>query len=152
MKNQLKFVIAGLGGGQSNTGYNTAFLIYVLGVKRDWQEKVIGEIKRVAGRFTPNDSLSLSDRLAYVPISAWEGEFPILLSCLNESIRHTLMGSAIRKNISSKPLRLENDVVVPAKGFTVCQYADVRGSLCRVHDRYFTIVQMLMSRIGSLRS
>ena len=110
----------------------------------------MAEIKRVAGRFAPDGRLSLSDQLACVPITAWEGEFPILLCCLNESIRHTLMGSAIRKNISSKPLRLENDVLVPAKGFTVCQYADVRNSLSSIYDRFFAIVGILTLGIGSL--
>ena len=58
----------------------------------------------------------MRDQLDDVPIEAWEAEFPIIDMCLRDSLRLNLLGTAFRRNISSKgiPTGNGNEVIPPA--------------------------------------
>jgi sterol 14-demethylase len=72
-----------------------------LAVHPEWKEKCRKEIQDSITRHV-GDSLSnatLHEKLAAIPISAWEDELPILEACTRESQRISLTFIAFRRNL-----------------------------------------------------
>lgn len=65
----------------------------------------------------------MAEGLASLPIEVWESEFELLDRTLRETIRLQLMGSSIRKNITTKPVQFGKEVIQPG-GFAVYQFAE----------------------------
>ena len=71
-----------------------------LAIHPEWREKCKKEIQDLISRHL-NDSLSsatLHEKLAAVPLSAWEDELPILEACTRESQRIVLSGLTLRRS------------------------------------------------------
>lgn len=79
----------------------------------------------MADKHAPDSSLSLQERLALVPIEAWESEFPMIDLCLKEAIRMNLQGTAFRRNISGHDVKIDNTgKVVPPRSFAIYHVAE----------------------------
>lgn len=66
------------------------------------------------------------DQLAQLPIEAWGQEFPIIDTCLRESIRLQLLGTAFRKNISDNYIPTGKDgESIPPGAFVTYATADI---------------------------
>ena len=71
-----------------------------LAIHPEWREKCKKEIQDLLSRHL-NDSLSsatLHEKLAAVPLSAWEDELPILEACTRESQRIVLTSLTLRRS------------------------------------------------------
>ncbi len=76
------------------------------------------EIANAASKYSTNDDASLPDRLAALPIEAWETEFPMLDLCLKETIRVQGQGTFQRRNVSGSDVTIGGEVV-PNGAFAV---------------------------------
>ena len=72
-----------------------------LAVHPEWREKCKKEIKALFSCHlsSSTSSATLNEKLATIPVSAWEDELPILDACIRESQRMTMAGLALRRNL-----------------------------------------------------
>jgi len=71
-----------------------------LAIHAEWREKCKKEIQYLLSRYVDNSSsATLHEKLAAVPISAWEDELPILEACTRESQRISFVNIALRRNL-----------------------------------------------------
>ena len=83
-----------------------------LAVQPEWRAKCRKEIQDLLSRHL-DDSLSsatLHEKLAAVPVSAWEDELPILEACARESQRIITSGVTLRRNVREE-MRIGEQVV-----------------------------------------
>ena len=72
-----------------------------LAIRPEWREKCKKEIRDLLSRYLDSSlsSAPLHEKLAAIPVSAWEDELPILEACIRESHRIVLTGVALRRNV-----------------------------------------------------
>lgn len=71
-----------------------------LGAHSEWKEKVKAEANALIAAHT--DTLStepLHKRLSSVPMHAWEDELPVMDSIIRETLRLTMSGTTLRRNL-----------------------------------------------------
>lgn len=124
-KSILGFLLNALFAGQINSSINASYLIYCLSLDNASRQKVLDEVRSAAQEYCTSDkrSASLPEQLSTLSLETWETKFPFIDKCLKESIRHMLQGSSLRKNISSKPLKV-GDAVIPPNGIAVWRFAE----------------------------
>lgn len=124
-KSILGFLLNALFAGQINSSINASYLLYCLSLDNTSRQKVLNEVRTVAQEYCSSDkrSASLPDQISNLSLETWETKFPFIDKCLKESIRHMIQGSAFRKNISSKPLKVGN-TVIPPNGIAVWRFAE----------------------------
>jgi len=115
----LWFVIGALFAGQLNSGINAGTTLCYMAANPKWVAQARGEIWAAMEKYTPGDQASVPERLAKVPLEGWETEFPTVEVCLKESIRLQLSGSAFRRNVSGKEIRINDKEVIPPDAFVV---------------------------------
>ncbi|THW45271.1 cytochrome P450 6A1 [Aureobasidium pullulans] len=123
-KEILTFVLGALYAGQLNSGINAAWVIIYLANDDYWRGVVWEEVKAVAEKYDRDTSKTFAERLANVPLEAWEHELPTIDLCLRDSIRLNASGSMFRKNDSTKSVKIA-DFEVPAGGYVAYPIADV---------------------------
>lgn len=84
--------------------------------------KVRQELEEVANEFSTSGG-NLLERLSSLAFDVWDTQFGTTYMVIQESIRRQLMGSAIRRNISNKPVNI-NDTVIPPGGFAVYNFTE----------------------------
>jgi len=87
--------------GITTTGIISCWMLIDLAIHPEWREKCKEEIRDLLSRYS-NGSLSsatLSEKLATIPVSAWEDELPILEACSRESQRIVGTGVTLRRNV-----------------------------------------------------
>ncbi|KAJ7184289.1 cytochrome P450 [Mycena filopes] len=94
----IAFTLGVIPAGVVNTGLNVCWTIIHLGGQPAWKAKVVDEVKALLfnhGRTTgPMDC-----RFSAIPLAAWEGEMPVLDAVIKETIRFTMAGTALRRNL-----------------------------------------------------
>ena len=115
----LWFVIAVLFAGQLNSGINAATVLCYMASNPTWIAQARNEIWATVEKYTPGDKGSVLDRLTKVPLEGWENDFPTVEVCLRESIRLQLPGTAFRRNVSGKEIRINDKEVIPPHAFVV---------------------------------
>lgn len=111
------FVVGALFAGQLNSGINASSTLCYLAANPKWIGEIRREIAATLEHYTPGDKSLLVDRLAKVPLEGWENDFPTVEICLRESIRLQLPGTAFRKNVSGKAIRINDKEVIPPEAF-----------------------------------
>lgn len=106
-------MLGALFAGQLNSGINAAWVIVYLANDPYWLERARDEVESVASRYNTDASKPLKERLASVPLEAWESEFRVLELCLRDSIRLQSNGTAFRRNISDKPVLVGKEQIPP---------------------------------------
>lgn len=117
----VQFVLGALFAGQLNSGINAGFILCYLSCNAEWRARARAEVVAVADKYAPDPSgaVPLVDRLARVPIDAWENEFPILDLCLKDTIRMHMPGTAFRRNVSGHAIPLEGTDAKGRKGVVI---------------------------------
>ncbi|KAH7012746.1 cytochrome P450, partial [Microdochium trichocladiopsis] len=127
-KMQSVSVIGAVLAGVFNTTFSTVYNICSLANEPEWLDKVRTEIDTVLERrraLSPNASEPLVDTLQRLSVWDWETCFPILRAAITESIRFTMAGSVVRKNISARDLEIGvGGLVVPPGSLTIHATAD----------------------------
>jgi sterol 14-demethylase len=76
-------------------------------------------------KYTSSDAgASIAERLASIPISAWEDEMPLLDACIRETVRMNVTGAALRRNLQDDDLHVEGRVIEKGSFIAYC-FADV---------------------------
>jgi cytochrome P450 len=71
-----------------------------LAANPSWKTKVANEVKELIAKYTDASvGDKLHQRLGSVPVSAWEDEMPVLDAVIRETLRMTMSGAALRRNI-----------------------------------------------------
>ena len=103
----------------TNSNVNVCWMLIFLTQRTDWKQKLLAEIKAVADKYVPDKEISLAERLARLPLHAWETEFPMLEVCSRDGIRLNTAGANFRQNTSDTDLTLPSGEVIPAKAYVV---------------------------------
>jgi cytochrome P450 len=75
-------------------------LLY-LSANNEWKDKAIAEIQNLVATYTNMaGSQPIHQRLAMIPISAWEDEMPIMEGIIRETLRLVKNDTALRRNLA----------------------------------------------------
>ncbi|KAJ6547030.1 cytochrome P450 [Mycena capillaripes] len=86
--------------GVVSTGMNVGWILLYLADKPEWKEKVAEEVRALLFNHVNSlESESFHHRFSAVPLIAWEEEMPILDAVIKETMRFTMSGTALRRNI-----------------------------------------------------
>ncbi|RYN46811.1 hypothetical protein AA0114_g8053 [Alternaria tenuissima] len=122
----VEFIVGALFAGLINSGINAGWVICYLATSPKWLAKAKDEICSTAAKYAKDPKAPLRDQLDDVPIEAWEAEFPIIDMCLRDSLRLNLLGTAFRRNISSKGIPTGNgNEVIPPGAFVTYATGDI---------------------------
>lgn len=90
----------------------------------EWKAKAKAEVDALVNKHTTNSSNEpLHQRLASIHISAWEEEMPVLDLIIRETLRITISGVALRRNLL-EDLTFSGGIVKPGD-FVAYSLADV---------------------------
>jgi sterol 14-demethylase len=109
--------------GVINTGMNSCWTLIHLGSNPSWKQRAIDECKALVANHTNTlSSDPLHKRLSAIPLDAWENELPALDLIIRETLRMTLVGSALRRNVHQDIT--VDDVIIKRGEFMTYQIAD----------------------------
>jgi cytochrome P450 len=96
-----------------------------LAIHPEWKEKCRKEIQDLIARHVGDSpsTATLSEKLAAIPLSAWEDELPVFDACTRESQRIALAGVVLRRNLREE-IKI-NEQVVKRGDFLVYLAAEV---------------------------
>ncbi|KAI1410685.1 cytochrome P450 [Hypoxylon sp. FL1857] len=109
----VRFIFSALASSVTMTGAAATWLPAFLSDAPEWQERCREEVDAVVFKYRKDPTQSPNDVLATLSLQIWESDFPILHSCLQETLRITSTGTFFRKNVSGSdiPLGDSGDVV-----------------------------------------
>lgn len=82
------------------TFYPACWAIVFLASHPEWKAKVKAEINAIIEKHTNTLSTEpLHKRLAAIPISVWDDELPVLELVIRETLRLSISGTALRRNV-----------------------------------------------------
>ncbi|KXJ89956.1 cytochrome P450 [Microdochium bolleyi] len=121
-------VIGAVLAGVFNTTFSTVYNICCLAVEHEWLERMRAEIDTVIESqraLTQRPTAPLVEILQTLTVHDWETRFPILRAAIAESIRFTMAGAVVRKNISPNDLEIgDTGFVIPQGSLAVHATAD----------------------------
>lgn len=121
-------VIGAVLAGVFNTTFSTVYNICCLAVEPEWLDKLRAEIDTVLEsqrKISRRRTDAVVDILHNLSVHDWETRFPLLRATMTESIRFTMAGAVVRKNISPKDLEIGNTgFVIPRDSLAVHATAD----------------------------
>ncbi|KAG6909648.1 hypothetical protein DXG01_016228 [Tephrocybe rancida] len=119
------FVLDVIFAGVINTGMNVCWNLLYLGMNPEWKAKVAAEVQALLDNHTDTiSSQPLHQRLATIPMSAWEDEMPVLESVIRETLRIVGSGTLLRRNMG-------NDIEID--GSTISRGEFLAFSVADVH-------------------
>ncbi|KAF1943839.1 cytochrome P450 [Clathrospora elynae] len=122
----VEFIFSALFAGLLNSGINAAWIMCYFATSPEWLAKATDEVCDVAAKYARDPNAPLRRQLDDVPLEAWEAEFPIIDICMRDSIRLNLLGTAMRRNISGKPVPIgHGDEVIPPDAYVAYPVADL---------------------------
>jgi len=113
MTRLVAFVLAGLFGGQTNTGVSAAMLLVFLAASPKWQSRVRKEVDAAVRANRKSKEQTDTEVLASMTLTEWEVSFPTIEMCSRETIRHHLVGVGFRRNVSNESVPLDTGEVIP---------------------------------------
>ena len=90
-----------------NSGINAAWVLCYLALNPQWQAQVRGEIDKALSKHSTGSPQDAVETLRQMKLHEWEAEFPLINLCLQESIRLQTVGTAFRKNVSGREVKIE---------------------------------------------
>ena len=111
--------------GVFNTTFATTWNLCCLATNPDWLARVRAEIDAVVAKHRLSETEPLVDVFQRLSLRDWETRFPVLQSTITESIRFTMAGAVVRKNISGKDLKIGGTrYVIPNGSLSIHATAD----------------------------
>ncbi|KAF2098210.1 cytochrome P450 [Rhizodiscina lignyota] len=107
----LTVVIGGLFAGLLNSGVNAAWLLVYLAANPEWQDKIRQELYDTCAKHVEDKTAPLIDQLCALDMDVWESSFPTLDMCLKDSIRIQTLGTAFRRNITGRDVKIGDEVI-----------------------------------------
>ncbi|EOA86440.1 uncharacterized protein SETTUDRAFT_161316 [Exserohilum turcica Et28A] len=122
----VSFLIMALLAALLNSGINAAWVLCYLALNPQWQAQVRGQIDKALSKHPTGSPQDPIETLRRMTLDEWEAEFPLINLCLQESIRLQTVGTAFRKNVGGRDLKLEGTgEVIPKGGFVAYPIDDV---------------------------
>jgi cytochrome P450 len=122
----VEFIVGALFAGLLNSGINAAWVMCYLATSPEWLAKTREEVRNTAAKYARDTTMPLRYQLDDVPLEAWEAEFPVVDMCLRDSIRLNLLGTALRRNTSGRPVPTANGTeVIPPGAFVTYAIGDI---------------------------
>lgn len=113
-------VIGAILAGVFNTTMATTWNLCCLAENPDRLDEVRAEIDKTVEKHRLSQSERLVDVFQRLSLKDWETEFPLLQLTIKESIRFTMAGAVVRKNISKNDLVIGNtQQVIPKNSLAV---------------------------------
>lgn len=79
---------------------SVSWLMIFLGADPLWKEQITSEIRTLVAKYTDAlSALPLHKRLAAIPLSAWDDELPSIDLAIRETLRLTMAGTFLRRNV-----------------------------------------------------
>ncbi|KAK8117712.1 cytochrome P450 6A1 [Apiospora kogelbergensis] len=118
-------IIGAVLAGVFNTTFATTWNLCCLATNPDWLERVRAEVNGVVAEHRLSETEPLVDILQRLSLRDWETKFGVLQSTITESIRFTMAGAVVRKNISGKDMKIGNTrYVIPNGSLAIHATAD----------------------------
>ncbi|KAK8022707.1 cytochrome p450 6a1 [Apiospora rasikravindrae] len=118
-------IIGAVLAGVFNTTFATTWTLCCLATNPEWLGMVISEINSVVYKHRASDNEPLLDVFHRLSVRDWETQFPVLQAAITESIRFTMAGAVVRKNISGQDLKIgDTGRVIPNGSLAVHATAD----------------------------
>ncbi|KAF8218507.1 cytochrome P450 [Tricholoma matsutake] len=96
----VRFILSAIFAGVVNTGVSSCWTLLFLSLHKEWKQKVLNEIRTIIDQHANTvSSDQLHKRLAIIPVSVWEEEMPTLDLVLRETLRLTMNGTMLRRNL-----------------------------------------------------
>ncbi|KAF1972061.1 cytochrome P450 6A1 [Bimuria novae-zelandiae CBS 107.79] len=120
------FVVSGLLAGTINSGVNASWILIFLSLNPYWMTKVRDEVQAAIRTHatTTDPNATIVEKLASVPLEAWESDFPTIEVCLRECIRLTATGATFRRNTSGQDIQVGSEVV-PKDAYVAYSFNDI---------------------------
>lgn len=100
------------------TGASITWLPAFLADSLEWQSNCRHEVDAVLLKHRKTSLQSDNEILESLSLQDWETEFPVLYSCLQETLRLTSTGTFFRKNVSGADIRIGDSAdVVPNNSY-----------------------------------
>lgn len=116
-----QFILGSLFAGQLNSGINAALELCWLGSTPEWYQRLQKEVDGVVAAHRRSPEQSAVEVLSTLSLNDWETSFPMIEICQRETIRHQMVGTAFRKNISNMDIPIgKTGEIVPKGSFAVC--------------------------------
>ncbi|KAG6363983.1 hypothetical protein INS49_009086 [Diaporthe citri] len=114
----VRFIFSALSSSVTMTGASITWLPAFLADSLEWQSKCRDEVDAVLLEHRKTPSQSHNEILESLSLQDWETEFPVLYSCLQETLRLTSTGTFFRKNVSGADIRIGDSAeVVPNNSY-----------------------------------
>ncbi|KAK3681352.1 putative cytochrome P450 oxidoreductase [Podospora appendiculata] len=126
----IEFFVSALFISTTNAHVMAGQMLNIMAIHTDWQDKIYSEIKAAAEKHAAGPSnRTVVDKLASLPLEAWENSFPTLDLCLKEAIRMWTSFSVTRLNLSANSIPIPgSDEVVPGNTFVIYNSTEVNFS------------------------
>lgn len=101
-----------------------SWLVAHLAANSDWRQKAADEVESLLPRYSRKEgSIRLSERLADIPIEAWETETPVIDAIIREITRIAQPYTALRRNVG--PDMHVDGIIIPSGAFVAYPFSDV---------------------------
>lgn len=111
--------------GVFNTTFATTWTLCCLATNPKWLSKIRAEIDIVLAKHRVAEDEPLVDIFRRLSLQDWETKFPALQAAITESIRFTMAGAVVRKNISGQDLNIGGTShVIPKDSLAIHATAD----------------------------
>ncbi|KAG6834815.1 hypothetical protein H0H93_007184 [Arthromyces matolae] len=99
---------------------NTSWILLYLGFDQEWKSKITTEIQALITNYAGDYSTdSVYKQLTTIPLSAWEDEMPMTDAVLRETLRLTVNGVPLRRNLDKDIHILGGTTNIPRGSFLV---------------------------------
>ncbi|RSL46097.1 hypothetical protein CEP54_014003 [Fusarium duplospermum] len=118
-------VIGAMLAGVLNTTITAAWNLCYLAQNPLWQSKLRAEVDQVILKYRHSPDEGVAEVLQRLELKDWEREFPLFELILKETMRFTMAGQIVRKNISNKGVPVgDTEFVIPQNSFAVYSVED----------------------------
>lgn len=122
----ISFILGSLFAGQLNSGINAAYELCWLASTPEWYRRLQEEVDGVVAARRQSPGQSAVEVLSTLSLHEWENSFPMIDICQRETIRHQMVGTGFRKNITNTAIPIgKTGEVIPSGSFAVYTLDDV---------------------------
>lgn len=117
--------------GVLNMTVNGAWNLLYLAHNPNWLSKLRTEVDQAIVKYRRSANEDVSDVFKRLGLKDWESEFPLFEQILKETMRFTMAGQIVRKNIGNKGVSVgDTDFVIPKDSLAVQSLVSSNPGVC----------------------
>ncbi|KAI0687675.1 cytochrome P450 [Cytidiella melzeri] len=118
------FIMGLLVAGARSTGTTASWMLTFIGGHSGWRQKTADEVRTLLAEHSSADChSSIADRVAAIPLKAWENNTPVMDQIIREVLRIAQPHTAMRRNVG--PETYVNGTRIPSGAYVVYPFSDV---------------------------